>query len=74
MLVSFRGLSSGSGAPRKAWKAAGLADARNIALVVTLDSPAAAERAIRRCDPFPRKRDGSVDRVIDVRMQPVEVR
>jgi colicin import membrane protein len=35
---------------------------------------AAAERAIRRCDPFPRKRDGSVDRVIDVRMQPVEVR
>lgn len=35
---------------------------------------AAAERAIRRCDPFPRKRDGSIDRVIDVRMQPVESR
>jgi colicin import membrane protein len=35
---------------------------------------AAAERAIRRCDPFPRKRDGSIDRVIDVRMQPVEAR
>jgi colicin import membrane protein len=35
---------------------------------------AAAERAIRRCDPFPRKRDGSVERVVDVRMSPVEAR
>jgi colicin import membrane protein len=35
---------------------------------------AAAERAIRRCDPFPRKRDGSIDRTIDVRMYPVEAR
>jgi colicin import membrane protein len=35
---------------------------------------AAAERAIRRCDPFPRKRDGSIDRTIDVRMYPVEPR
>lgn len=35
---------------------------------------AAAERAIRRCDPFPRKRDGSIDRAIDVRMYPVEAR
>jgi colicin import membrane protein len=35
---------------------------------------AAAERAIRRCDPFPRKRDGTLDRTIDVRMYPVEPR
>jgi colicin import membrane protein len=35
---------------------------------------AAAERAIRRCDPFPRKRDGGIDRTIDVRMYPVEAR
>ena len=35
---------------------------------------AAAERAIRRCDPFPRKRDGTIDRTIDVRMYPVEPR
>lgn len=35
---------------------------------------AAAERAIRRCDPFPRKSDGSLDRTIDVRMYPVEPR
>jgi colicin import membrane protein len=35
---------------------------------------AAAERAIRRCDPFPRKRDGSIDRTIDVRMYPAEAR
>lgn len=35
---------------------------------------AAAERAIRRCDPFPRKRDGSLDRTIDIRMFPVESR
>lgn len=35
---------------------------------------AAAERAIRRCDPFPRKRDGSVERVVAVRMSPVEPR
>jgi colicin import membrane protein len=35
---------------------------------------AAAERAIRRCDPFPRKRDGTIDRTIDVRMYPVEAR
>jgi colicin import membrane protein len=34
----------------------------------------AAERAIRRCDPFPRKRDGSVDRTIYVRLRPVETR
>ena len=34
----------------------------------------AAERAIRRCDPFPRKRDGTLDRTIDVRMYPVEPR
>lgn len=33
---------------------------------------AAAERAIRRCDPFPRKRDGTVERVIDVTMYPVD--
>lgn len=35
---------------------------------------AAAERAIRRCDPFPRKRDGTLDRTIDIRMYPVEPR
>ncbi len=35
---------------------------------------AAAERAIRRCDPFPRKRDGTLERTIDVRMYPVEPR
>ncbi|MDZ7653733.1 MAG: TonB family protein [Burkholderiaceae bacterium] len=35
---------------------------------------AAAERAIRRCDPFPRKRDGSLDRTVDVRMYPAEPR
>jgi colicin import membrane protein len=35
---------------------------------------AAAERAIRRCDPFPRKREGGIDRTIDVRMYPVEAR
>lgn len=35
---------------------------------------AAAERAIRRCDPFPRKSDGTLDRTIDVRMYPVEPR
>jgi len=33
---------------------------------------AAAERAIRRCDPFPRKRDGSLDRAVYVTMRPVE--
>ena len=35
---------------------------------------AAAERAIRRCDPFPRKRDGSLDRQLTVVMRPVETR
>jgi colicin import membrane protein len=35
---------------------------------------AAAERAIRRCDPFPRKRDGTVDRTIIVTLRPVEMR
>lgn len=34
----------------------------------------AAERAIRRCDPFPRKGDGTVDRTIYVRLRPVETR
>jgi colicin import membrane protein len=35
---------------------------------------AAAERAIRRCDPFPRKSDGTLDRTIELRMYPVEPR
>jgi colicin import membrane protein len=35
---------------------------------------AAAERAIRRCDPFPRKRDGTIDRTILVTLRPVETR
>lgn len=35
---------------------------------------AAAERAIRRCDPFPRKRDGTIDRTILVVLRPVETR
>lgn len=34
----------------------------------------AAERAIRRCDPVPRRRDGTLDRTIDIRMYPVEPR
>ena len=33
---------------------------------------AAAERAIRRCDPIPRKRDGTVERTIVLDMFPVE--
>lgn len=33
---------------------------------------AAAERAIRRCDPFPRPRDGRIERTIDLRMAPVD--
>lgn len=33
---------------------------------------AAAERAIRRCDPFPRPRDGRVERTIELRMAPVD--
>jgi colicin import membrane protein len=35
---------------------------------------AAAERAILQCNPFPRKREGAIDRTIDVRMRPVEAR
>lgn len=33
---------------------------------------AAVERAIRRTDPFPRKRDGSVDRSVLIRFRPVD--
>jgi colicin import membrane protein len=32
----------------------------------------AVERAIRRTDPFPRKRDGSVDRTVIIRFRPVD--
>jgi colicin import membrane protein len=35
---------------------------------------AAAERAIRRCDPFPRDREGRIPRTVDVRLNPVEAR
>jgi colicin import membrane protein len=35
---------------------------------------AAAERAIRRCDPIPRKKDGTVDRTLIIRLYPVEAR
>lgn len=34
----------------------------------------AVERAIRRCDPFPRKKDGTVDRVVTVAVDPVDAR
>ncbi len=33
---------------------------------------AAVERAIRRTDPFPRKRDGTVDRTVTIRFRPVD--
>lgn len=32
----------------------------------------AVERAIRRTDPFPRKRDGSVDRTVIIRFRPID--
>ena len=32
----------------------------------------AVERAIRRTDPFPRKRDGTVDRTVIIRFRPVD--
>jgi colicin import membrane protein len=35
---------------------------------------AAAERAILSCNPFPRRRDGTFDRSVDVRLRPVEPR
>lgn len=34
----------------------------------------AVERAIRRTDPFPRKRDGSVERTVIIRFRPVDAR
>jgi colicin import membrane protein len=34
----------------------------------------AVERAIRRCDPFPRKKDGTVDRTVTVIVDPVDTR
>ncbi len=35
---------------------------------------AAAERAIRRCDPFPRNREGKVERNLTLTLRPVETR
>ena len=32
----------------------------------------AVERAIRRTDPFPRKRDGTVERTVIIRFRPVD--
>jgi len=34
----------------------------------------AVERAIRRTDPFPRKRDGTIDRTVIIRFRPVDAR
>ena len=35
---------------------------------------AAAERAIRRCDPIPRQKDGTVPGAFDIRLRPAEMR
>jgi colicin import membrane protein len=34
----------------------------------------AVERAIRRCDPFPRPREGAMPRDLDLRFDPVDTR